>query len=169
MMGRGGSTNSSLQIAKTAIYLPAIAVTASGAQIFKKQAKGESTPYYVIRYSKQFTGHGRRMAPFDKALAHLEPAESDLKTLMSGMDIIARYWLEMGLALWDIETRVRELRDNNVQEIRIQGLSRDWTGVAKDYLAYYSLVCVIHYDGVQHLLSFSWRHSWPTVQNTWTL
>jgi hypothetical protein len=47
-MGKDENGSSSLQIAKAAIYLPAIAVTASGAQIFKKQAKGEPPPQLVI-------------------------------------------------------------------------------------------------------------------------
>ena len=48
MMGKGGNGSGALQIAKTAIYLPAIAVTASGAQIFKYQAKGEPPRQHVI-------------------------------------------------------------------------------------------------------------------------
>jgi hypothetical protein len=44
MMGKGQNGSSSLQLAKAAIYLPAIAVTASGAHIFKTQAKGEPLP-----------------------------------------------------------------------------------------------------------------------------
>jgi hypothetical protein len=44
MMGKGENDSTSLQLAKTAIYLPAIAVTASGAHIFKKQAKGGLIP-----------------------------------------------------------------------------------------------------------------------------
>jgi hypothetical protein len=39
-MGKGETVTIPLQIAKTTIYLPAIAVTASGAQVFKKQANG---------------------------------------------------------------------------------------------------------------------------------
>jgi hypothetical protein len=45
MMRKGGNAEGSFQIVKTVIYLPVIAVTASGAQIFKKQAEGER-PFY---------------------------------------------------------------------------------------------------------------------------
>jgi hypothetical protein len=47
-MGKDVNLTSPLQIAKTAIYLPAIAVTASGAQVFKKQAEGEPSPHLMI-------------------------------------------------------------------------------------------------------------------------
>jgi hypothetical protein len=43
-MGKGENVRRPLQIAKTAIYLPAIVFAASGAQVFKKQAEGEPLP-----------------------------------------------------------------------------------------------------------------------------
>jgi hypothetical protein len=45
MMRKGRDADGSLQIAKTAMYLPAIAITASRAMIFKMQAKGEQPLY----------------------------------------------------------------------------------------------------------------------------
>jgi hypothetical protein len=143
MMGKGKYTVSSLQIAKTAIYLPAIAVTASGAQIFKKQAKGEPHPFHLVRYLRQFTGRGRRVAPFDKALAHLEPAEKDLGILKDQMDIITQFWLQVDATLEDIETRANELRNDNMLQFRMQNLKRYWKNAADDYKAYKSAVCIL--------------------------
>lgn len=48
MMGKGEHDGRSLQIAKTAIYLPAIAVNAAGAHISQKQANSKLLPRLVV-------------------------------------------------------------------------------------------------------------------------
>jgi hypothetical protein len=93
---------------------------------------------------RQFTDRGRKVASFDEALTSLVPVEKNLTQLMMVMDNIAQFWLEIELSLWDIEERAKELRHDTVHEMSVQGLKRDWIGVAKEYRAYYSCVCILH-------------------------
>jgi len=48
MTGKGKNGSGSLQIAKVAIYLPAIAVNAAGAHMYQKQAKSRLLPHLVV-------------------------------------------------------------------------------------------------------------------------
>jgi hypothetical protein len=143
MMGKGGNASSSLQIAKTAIYLPAIAVTASGAQIFKKQAEGEPPPYDVIHYLRRFIGLGKMVASFDEALAHLEPAEKNLDLLEHQMEIITQFWLEVETAQEFITTSAKGLQNDNILQLEMRSLKRCWKDTADDYKIYESAVCII--------------------------
>jgi hypothetical protein len=166
LMGKEENGSGSLQIAKAVIYLPAIAVTASGAQIFKKQAKGEPYLQLVILWIMCFTDRGKRVVSYEQALQRLEPAEKDLGCLMEEMDVLAQYWLEVDTALEDIYVRVTDLQDDNLLQMRIRGLNRDWKEVAGDYMSYKTAVYTFNYGGVQHLRPFSCSHSWTTIHNT---
>ena len=143
MMGKGGNASSSLQIAKTAVYLPAIAVTASGAQIFKKQAEGELPPYDMVHCLRQFIGIGKTVASFDEALAHLKPAEKDLELLNDQMDVITHFWLNVQLTQSDIEITAKEVQNNYMLQFRMRGLKHSWKEIANTYKAYKSTVCII--------------------------
>jgi hypothetical protein len=84
------------------------------------------------------------VASFDKALTTFAPMQKNIEQLMTGMENISQFWLEIELSLRDLEDRVKELQDDTVDRISVQGLNRDWAGVAKEYQTYYSYVCIIH-------------------------
>jgi hypothetical protein len=134
-MGEEENLTTPLQIAKTAIYLPAIAVTASGAQVFKRQAEGEPPPHLMIHPFTYFIGHGKKAASYEEALQKLEPMEKGLEGLTHKTDALAQYWLEADTSLQDIYSRVEELREDDMLQMRIQGLHRDWKEIADIYQA----------------------------------
>jgi hypothetical protein len=72
------------------------------------------------------------------------PAEKDLELLKVEMDIVAEYWIGVDTELRDIETRVKALRDDDMLQMRIRTLSRDWKGVAQDHKCYISAVRAVH-------------------------
>ena len=59
--------------------------------------------------------------------------EKGLERLMVKTDSLAQYWLEVDTTLQDIYSRVEELREDNMLQMRIQGLYRDWKEVAGGY------------------------------------
>ena len=59
--------------------------------------------------------------------------EKGLERLMAETDNLVQYWLEVDTALQDICSRVEELREDNMLQMRIQGLYRDWKEVAGSY------------------------------------
>ncbi len=73
--------------------------------------------------------------------------EKDLERLTDKTDVLAQYWLEADTALQDIYNRVKELREDNMLQMRIQGLYRDWKEVAGIYGAErWSYVLIIMTD-----------------------
>jgi hypothetical protein len=88
---------------------------------------------------------------YEQALQRLEPAEKDLERWMGEMDVLAQYWLEVDTALEDIYVRVTDLREDNMLQMKIRGLNRDWKEVASDYKSYKTAVCTITNGGVQYL------------------
>jgi hypothetical protein len=59
--------------------------------------------------------------------------EKDLERLTDKTDVLAQYWLEADTVLQDIYNRVEELREDNMLQMRIQGLYRDWKEIAGIY------------------------------------
>ena len=59
--------------------------------------------------------------------------EKGLERLMVKTDSLAQYWLEVDTTLQDIYSRVEELREDNMLQMRIQGLYRDWKEVSDSY------------------------------------
>jgi hypothetical protein len=56
--------------------------------------------------------------------------EKDLERLTDKTDALAQYWLRVDTTLQDIYSRVEELREDNMLQMRIQGLARDWNELA---------------------------------------
>ena len=122
LMGKEENLSSPLQIAKTAIYLA-----------FKKQAAGEPPPHLIFHSLTKLADYGKKITSCEEALKNLEHREDGLKRLMVETDVLAQYWLGMDTALQDIYNRVAELREDNMLQMRIQGLYRDWKEVAGSY------------------------------------
>jgi hypothetical protein len=122
LMGKEENLSSPLQIAKTAIYLA-----------FKKQAAGEPPPHLMFHLLTKFPDYGKKITSCEEALQNLEHGEKGLKRLMAETDVLVHQWLEMDTALQDIDNRVEELPEDNMLQMRIQGLYRDWKEVAGGY------------------------------------
>ena len=81
--------------------------------------------------------------------------EKGLERLMVKTDSLAQYWLEVDTALQDIYSRVEELREDNMLQMRIQGLYRDWKEVAGSYgTEKWSYVLIIMIDSSTYPLFF---------------
>jgi hypothetical protein len=62
---------------------------------------------------------------------------------MEEMNILAQYWMEVDTVLQDIERRARGLQDNDMLQMNMRSLKRNWKEVAGDYKMYKSAVCTV--------------------------
>lgn len=142
MTAKGENGGSPLQILKTAVSLPAIAVAASGAYIFKNQAEGEPPVPSRNPLLKWFTDRGKKADSCEKALQHLERIEKDLQQLKEDMCVL-EYWIEVDITIEDIRFRTNNLRNDDLLQLRIRSLTRDWKTVADNYNMYKSAVSTV--------------------------
>lgn len=62
---------------------------------------------------------------------------------MVEMDVLAQYWLEVDTVLEDVERRAKGLRDDDMLQMNMRSLKRNWKEVADDYKMYKTAVCTV--------------------------
>jgi hypothetical protein len=76
----------------------------------------------------------------NKALEELGPAEKDLERLRVEMDTFT--WIDMELQ--DMETRVQALQNDDMLQMRIRGLCRNWQEAVQGHKSYLMVVRTVH-------------------------
>lgn len=91
------------------------------------------------RIDPRLPDRGRQLNRCEGTVQMLDDAMKGLELLMEEMekmDVLASYWLAMDAALEDIYGRVEILRNNQLLELKLKGLRRDWNRVEGEYFEY---------------------------------
>jgi hypothetical protein len=94
----------------------------------------------LSRIEPRLLEHERQLIQYDDAVKILDDAMKTLEHLMEKMtvliDVLTSDWIAMDAVLEDIYGRVEILRNNQLLQLKLKGLRRDWTRIGGEYLEY---------------------------------